>query len=66
MTEDTNRKKVIAGTAIAALVLGGGGVMLGRTVFAPIAATAPAEEGEQGEEENHGPEGFVEKDDARA
>ena len=66
MTEDTNRKKVIAGTAIAALVLGGGGVMLGRTVFAPIAATAPAEEGEQGEEENHGPEGFVEMDDARA
>ena len=67
MTEDTNRTKLIAGVAIAALVLGGGGVMLGRTVFAPTATTAPAEEGEHGEEEeNHGPKGFVMMDDARA
>ena len=66
MTEDTNRTKLIAGVAIAALVLGGGGVMLGRTVFAPTAATAPAEEGEHGEEEAHGPEGFIAMDTARA
>ena len=50
METETNRNKLIAGAAIAALVLGGGGVMLGRTVFAPSAATAPAEEGEHGEE----------------
>jgi cobalt-zinc-cadmium efflux system membrane fusion protein len=67
MTEETNRKKLIAGAAIAALVLGGGGVMLGRTVFAPATtASADAEEGEHGEEENHGPKGFVMMDDARA
>ena len=66
MIEDTNKSKLIAGVAIAALVLGGGGVMLGRTVFAPTAASAPAEEGEHGEEENHGPEGFVAMDVARA
>lgn len=66
MTEDTNKTKLIAGAAIAALVLGGGGVMLGRTVFAPSTTTAPAEEGEHGEEEAHGPEGFVTMDTARA
>ena len=67
MTEDTNKTKLIAGAAIAALVLGGGGVMLGRTVFAPATtASAEAEENEHGEEENHGPEGFVAMDDARA
>ena len=66
MTDDTNRTKLIAGVAIAALVLGGGGVMLGRTVFAPTAATAPAEEGEHGAEEAHGPEGFIAMDTARA
>lgn len=67
MTEETNRKKLIAGAAIAALVLGGGGVMLGRTVFAPATtASADAEEGEHGEEGDHGPEGFVAMDDARA
>lgn len=70
MIDDTNKSKLIAGVAIAALILGGGGVMLGRTVFAPSAATAGAEdlgeEGEHGEEENHGPEGFVAMDSARA
>lgn len=70
MIDDTNKSKLIAGVAIAALVLGGGGVMLGRTLFAPSAATAGAEnlgeEGEHGEEENHGPEGFVAMDSARA
>jgi len=66
METETNRNKLIAGAAIAALVLGGGGVMLGRTVFAPTSTTAQAEEGEHGEEEAHGPEGFVEMDAARA
>lgn len=70
MTEDTNKTKLIAGVAIAALVLGGGGVMLGRTVFAPSTTTATAqtggEEGEHGEEGAHGPEGFVAMDTARA
>ncbi|MCC6478733.1 MAG: efflux RND transporter periplasmic adaptor subunit [Sphingomonadaceae bacterium] len=65
METETNKNRLIAGAAIAALVLGGGGVILGRTVFAP-ATTATAEEGEHGEEESHGPEGFVEMDDARA
>ena len=66
MDTELNRNKLIAGAAIAALVLGGGGIMLGRTVFAPSSATAPTEEGEHGEEEAHGPEGFVEMNAARA
>ena len=66
MEIETNKNNLIAGVAIAALVLGGGGVMLGRTVFAPTTAIAAAEEGENGEEEDHGPEGFVAMDDARA
>jgi cobalt-zinc-cadmium efflux system membrane fusion protein len=66
MEIDTNKNKLIAGAAIAALVLGGGGVLLGRTIFAPTTtASAEAEKGEPGEED-HGPEGFVEIDDARA
>ncbi len=67
MEAETNKSKLIAGAAIAALVLGGGGVMLGHTVFAPATtAIAETENGEHSEEENHGPEGFVELDDARA
>ncbi|MFN0045619.1 MAG: efflux RND transporter periplasmic adaptor subunit [Sphingorhabdus sp.] len=67
MEIETNKNKLIVGAAIAALVLGGGGVMLGRTIFAPTTtASAEAEEGEHGEEENHGAEGFVTMDDARA
>lgn len=68
MTEDTNKTKLIAGVAIAALVLGGGGVMLGRTLFAPTAATAPvagAEHGKEEKEEGH-VEGLIEMDAARA
>jgi cobalt-zinc-cadmium efflux system membrane fusion protein len=66
METQTNRNKLIAGAAIAAIVLGGGGVMLGRTAFAPTAATMPTETGEPGKEEGHGPEGFVVMDAARA
>ncbi len=68
METETNKNKLIAGAAIAALVLGGGGVLLGRTVFAPTAVTAPAGEGEHGEEgkeEGH-VEGLIEMDAARA
>jgi len=65
MIEETNKTKLIAGAALAALVLGGGGVILGRTLFAPSAISAEAEE-EHSEEEGHGPEGFVEMDAARA
>jgi cobalt-zinc-cadmium efflux system membrane fusion protein len=66
METQTNRNKLIAGAAIAAIVLGGGGVMLGRTAFAPTAATMPTETGEPGKEEGHGPEGFVAMDAPRA
>ncbi len=56
METENNRNKLIAGVAVAALVLGGGGIMLGRTMFAPettAAAAAPAEEAEEAEEEGH-------------
>ena len=67
METETNKNKFIAGAAIAALVLGGGGVMLGRTMFAPSSTpTAEAEEGEEGEEDSQGTEGFVAMDEARA
>lgn len=61
MDIETNRTKLVAGAAIAALLVGGGGVMLGRTVFAPAPSSVAAHEGEGGEEgeEAHGPEGFV-------
>jgi cobalt-zinc-cadmium efflux system membrane fusion protein len=65
MIDTTNKTKLIAGAAIAALVLGGGGVLLGRTVFAPTTATVPTEEVEHGEEDEHGPEGFIAMDAAR-
>lgn len=66
METETNKNKLIAGAAIAALVLGGGGLLLGRTIFAPTTtASADSKEGEEGEE-NQGPEGFVEMDDVRA
>lgn len=65
MIDTTNKTKLIAGAAIAALVLGGGGVLLGRTVFAPTTAAAPTGVAEHGEEEGHGPEGFIAMDAAR-
>lgn len=63
----TDRKRLLAGIAIAALVVGGTGVMLGRTAFAPSTTSAQAEhaEGEEGEEEGH-VEGLVEMTPARA
>ncbi len=68
METDTNKNKLIAGAAIAALVLGGGGVILGRTVFAPSTTASVEAEGkqaEEGKEEGH-VEGLVEMDAARA
>ncbi len=68
METDTNKNKLIAGAAIAALVLGGGGILLGRTVFAPATvatAEAEGEHTEEGKEEGH-VEGLVEMDTVRA
>ena len=71
MDLSNNRKQLLAAAGGLALVVGAGGVLLGRTVFAPEPAAAPAaapsraaEEGE-GEEAEHGPEGFVALDQSR-
>jgi cobalt-zinc-cadmium efflux system membrane fusion protein len=69
MDTSENRSKLIASVAAAAIVLGGGGILLGRTLFAPtapVAATAVEGEEAEGEEAGHGAEGFVEMDMARA
>ena len=52
-----DRSKWFAGIAAAALLAGLGGVLIGRSVGdQPLAA---AQEAEEGEEEEHGPEGFL-------
>lgn len=66
MTEDTNKTKLIAGVAIAALALGGGGVILGRTLFAPTGIVASETGGEQAGKEVGHVEGLIEMDAARA
>ncbi len=63
METETNKNKVIAGAAVAALVLGGGGVMLGRTMFAPAPTTAVA--AAPAKEDGH-VEGQILMDTARA
>jgi cobalt-zinc-cadmium efflux system membrane fusion protein len=66
METEINRNKLIAGAAIAALVLGASGVMLGRTVFAPsTAAVAEAGPTKEKKEEGH-VEGQILMDEARA
>lgn len=65
MEIETNRSKLIAGAAIAALVLGGGGVMLGRTMFAPEPTSAAAAPAEEDEEKGH-VEGQILMDEARS
>lgn len=66
-----NRKKLLATVGGVALLMGVGGVVLGRTVFAPDAAAPAAEapqesaEGEGEEEAGHGPEGFIAATPAR-
>lgn len=60
-----NRQFALA--AAGAVVLTIGGILLGRTLFAPDAAIEESEEGEHGEAaEKHAPEGFVAMDAARA
>ena len=51
-----DRNRWIAGVAAAALVAGIGGVMVGRSMNGP---STPVEHAEEGEDEEHGPEGFV-------
>lgn len=64
--EKSNRKRLLIGGAIGALLIGGGGVFLGRTVFAPPATTTPAPaEGAEGKEQGH-VEGLVVMDAKRA
>lgn len=66
MEENSKSKRLLVGAAIGALVIGGGGVLLGRTVLAPPAATAPAtSEDAEGKEEGH-VEGLVAMDAKRA
>jgi len=65
METENNRNKLIAGVAVAALVLGGGGIMLGRTMFAPETTAAAAAPAEEAEEEGH-VEGQILMDEARA
>ncbi len=65
METENNRNKLIAGVAVAALVLGGGGIMLGRTMFAPETTAAAAAPAEEAEEEGH-VEGQILMDESRA
>lgn len=66
MDRTFNRTQLLAGAAALALLIGVGGVMLGRTVFAPDAGS-PAVQAPVGEAEAaaHGPEGFVPMTPAR-
>lgn len=52
----TDRNRLTAGIAAAAIVAGVGGVLIGRSTSDQPVAAAPAEEGA---EEDHGPEGFI-------
>lgn len=61
----TDRKRLVIGVAAAALIIGGAGVMLGRTVLAPAPISGKAEQSGEAEEEGH-VEGLVEMDAPRA
>jgi len=65
METENNRNKLIAGVAVATLVLGGGGIMLGRTMFAPETTAAAAAPAEEAEEEGH-VEGQILMEESRA
>ena len=59
-------KRLFAGIAIVFLLVGGGGVLIGRTLLAPSEAVVTATGGEEaGKEEGH-VEGLIEMDAARA
>lgn len=62
---NSTSKRTLALTAVAALALGGGGIILGRTLLAPATTSAPAEHEEEAAEE-HGDEGSVAMDAAQA
>lgn len=57
-----DRKRLLVGAAVATLIIGSAGVMIGRTILAPAPASVEAGEGE---EERH-VEGLVEMDAKRA
>ena len=60
--EITDNRKLLAAIGGVALVIGAGGIILGRTVFAPSPAATEAEDEHGTEEEGHAgeaPEGFV-------
>ncbi|WP_428630630.1 efflux RND transporter periplasmic adaptor subunit [Sphingopyxis sp.] len=59
-----NKNRLMAAVAVGALVLGGGGILIGRSMFAPEAA-APAAAPAEKEEEGH-VEGQILMDEARA
>lgn len=70
MDFSNNRKQLLAAVGGVALIVGAGGIILGRTVFAPEPAAAPAAptaagKASEGEEAGHGPEGFVALDQAK-
>ena len=62
----TDRKRFLAGVAIATLAVGGAGVMLGRTALAPIPASSEQTEAKVGAKEEGHVEGLVEMTPTRA
>ena len=71
MDFSNNRTQLLAAAGALALIVGAGGIFLGRTVFAPepaavpAAAPSPAAEEGKGAEAEHGPEGFVALDQSK-
>ena len=62
----SDRKRLLAGAAIALLVVGGGGILVGRTMVAPSEAVLTEANGEEAGKEKGHVEGLIEMDAARA
>ena len=62
----TGRKRLLAGAAIAVLVVGGGGILIGRTMLAPSKAVMTEANGKEPAKEKGHVEGLIEIDAARA
>ena len=62
----SDRKRLLAGAAIAVLVVGGGGILVGRTMVAPSEAVLTEANGEEAGKEKGHVEGLIEMDVARA
>ncbi len=62
----SDRKRLLAGAAIALLVVGGGGILVGRTMVAPSEAVLTEAKGEEAGKEKGHVEGLIEMDVARA